>query len=310
MRTKKLLALIALIAVICGALFVLRIQKRRSDSKRLADRASVARTHAEQGDIKAEKLLASMYYYGRGVPQSYAAAVQWYQKGADQGDAEAEYYLSFMYHEGKGVPLDNANFLLWCRRAADQGFARAEFVLGNAYYDGKVLSQDYAEAVRWYRKAADQNDPNSESALGYMYRNGQGVQQDNYEAVRWYRRAAAHGNPGAQRFITSNDAHRAGRSNWRYAYLFVLFLGGSLFSFDFLLPGRNIRNRKQLALTISGITTLSYVGLTLYGMIRGMQNSEYLVAFWWAKRLLAGTSVVMLVVMLLTPKKGSINVVT
>src|SRR5579863_5507148 len=165
MRTKKLLALIALIAVICGALFVLRIQKRRSDSKHLADRASVARTHAEQGDIKAEKLLASMYYYGRGVPQNYAAAVQWYQKGADQGDAEAEYYLSFMYHEGKGVPLDNANFLLWCRRAADQGFARAEFVLGNAYYDGKVLSQDYAEAVRWYRKAADQNDPNSESAL-------------------------------------------------------------------------------------------------------------------------------------------------
>ncbi|HTW60047.1 MAG TPA: tetratricopeptide repeat protein [Terriglobales bacterium] len=308
MWAKKIFALAALIAVICGALVLLRAYQRRSESKRLANRASQTRTRAEQGDVKAEKQLASMYYYGTGVPQEFAEAVQWYQKAADQGDAEAEYYLGFMYQEGKGVSLDETKAALWVRKAADQGNARAQAALGYIYYRGKGVPQDYTEAVRWYRKAADQNDPYSESTLGYLYHTGQGVQQDNYEAVRWYRRAAAHGNVEAQRFIASRDARRAGQSNWRYLYLSALFLAGSEFTFDFLLRGKSIRNRTQMILTISGITTLAYVGLSLYGITHHeMRYSVCFNAFWWAKRLLAGTSVVMLVVILLTPRKQSIN---
>lgn len=65
---KKFLALVALIAVTCGALLFLRAYKRASESKRLANRASQTRIRAEQGDVKAENLLGSLYYYGNGVP--------------------------------------------------------------------------------------------------------------------------------------------------------------------------------------------------------------------------------------------------
>jgi tetratricopeptide (TPR) repeat protein len=303
MWAKTILTLVVFLAVICGALLSLRAYKRASESKRLANRASQTRTQAEQGDVKSERLLGSMYYYGRGVPQDYAQAAQWFRNAADQGDAEAEYDLSFMYYGGKGVPLDYTTGVLWCRKSADQGFAKAEAGLGNTYRRGLGVPQDYDEAIRWYRKAADQNDPSAESALGYMYHHGQGIPQDDYEAVRWYRRAATHGDAEAQRFIAAHDGRR-GPPKWRYVSLFVLFVGGSLFTFDFLLRGRNIRTRKQIAVTISGILSLSYVGLSLYGITH--EGAWYFVhfnVFWWAKRLLAGCTVLLLLSVVLESRK-------
>lgn len=97
------------------------------------------RVLAEQGDTRAQDQLASMYYFGRGVPQDYGEAFRWYRKAAEQGDAKGQFNLGLMYDDGKAVP------------------------------------QDHAEAVNWYRKAAEQSDVKAQSALGYAYSNGQGV---------------------------------------------------------------------------------------------------------------------------------------
>jgi TPR repeat protein len=48
--------------------------------------------------------LGSMYQFGRGVPQEYAAAVKWFGKTADQGYAHAQLGLGYMHEEGLGVP--------------------------------------------------------------------------------------------------------------------------------------------------------------------------------------------------------------
>ena len=40
---------------------------------------------ANQGDAKAQFILGVMYTHGKGVPQDYAKAHEWYQKACDNG---------------------------------------------------------------------------------------------------------------------------------------------------------------------------------------------------------------------------------
>ena len=77
---------------------------------------------AEQGHIKAQLFLGSMYDEGRGVPQDYAEAVKWYRKAAEQGDASAQSSLGVMYANGDAVPQDYVQAHMWFNLAAAQGW--------------------------------------------------------------------------------------------------------------------------------------------------------------------------------------------
>ena len=50
----------------------------------------IMRFHAEAGELKAQQLLAKMYYSGHGVPQSQEMYLKWLQRAADQGDKAAK----------------------------------------------------------------------------------------------------------------------------------------------------------------------------------------------------------------------------
>lgn len=67
-----------------------------------------------------------MYQFGKGVPQDYPKAVEWYLKAANQGYAEAQYRLGFMYESGEGVPEDDSKSIEWFEKAAKQGHAGAQ----------------------------------------------------------------------------------------------------------------------------------------------------------------------------------------
>jgi TPR repeat protein len=131
------------------------------------------------------------------------------------------------------------------------------------YDEGQGVSQDDSEAVRWYRKAADQGYATAQYVLGSMYRNGQGVPRDNAEAVGWFQKAANQGDATAQRALGFTIA------GWklRYVYPLIAFLGGLWLSIEFLLPGRSLRDWKQKAKTLSGICSLLFAGLSLYGIV-------------------------------------------
>jgi hypothetical protein len=73
-----------------------------------------------------------------------------------------------MYAEGKGVPQDYSEAFDWYRKAADQGYARGQDGVGYAYFNGAGVPRNYAEAARWYRKAAKQGDEYGRKALGSM----------------------------------------------------------------------------------------------------------------------------------------------
>jgi len=72
-----------------------------------SDRTDEAALHewrpfAEQGDAYAQTGLGSLYDDGRGVPQDYNQARQWYEKAAAHGYALAEAGLGRLYLFGKG----------------------------------------------------------------------------------------------------------------------------------------------------------------------------------------------------------------
>jgi uncharacterized protein len=85
-----------------------------------SDAAMVRRivARAERGDPQAQTMLGFMYATGRGVPQSYSAAVDWYTRSAHQGDPDGQYLLGLMYDKGFGVNIDVVKAYKWLNLAA------------------------------------------------------------------------------------------------------------------------------------------------------------------------------------------------
>ena len=59
-----------------------------------------------------------MYAEPKGVPQDYAAAVNWLSKAADQGQPNAQFLLGAMYVDGNGLPQDFVTAHMWLNLAA------------------------------------------------------------------------------------------------------------------------------------------------------------------------------------------------
>jgi TPR repeat protein len=75
----------------------------------------------QRGDAKPQKILGHMYRWGRGVPQDFAAAMNWYRKAAEQGNADAQYDLGDIYNGGYGVPQDYAAAASWYSQGSRAG---------------------------------------------------------------------------------------------------------------------------------------------------------------------------------------------
>ncbi len=80
---------------------------------------------------------------------------KWFQKAAEQGSWEAQRCeLARAYAKGRGVPQDYALAVQWWRKAADQGFARSQFALGELYAQGDGVPKDNVQAHMWFSLAA------------------------------------------------------------------------------------------------------------------------------------------------------------
>lgn len=114
----------------------------------------LARPLAEAGEPRAEAIVGSAYYRGRGVPQNDSEAAKWFRLAADKGNAAARFTLGVMYGEGRGVPQDYAEAARWYRLAAEQGDAQAQYNLGLAYAQGEGVTQNVVDAHMWFNLAA------------------------------------------------------------------------------------------------------------------------------------------------------------
>jgi len=157
-----------------------------------AEDLQMLQTQAAQGNTEAQTTLGHLYNNGRGVPQDYTKAAQWYEKAAIRGDMKAQYHLGALYANGRGVPQDYPKAHLWQEKAAVQGYTLAQYNLGTMYEDGRGVPQDYTKARQWYEKAAAQGDAGSQFQLGGLYFGAKGVSRDLVRTYMWWSLASAH----------------------------------------------------------------------------------------------------------------------
>ncbi|MGE3976103.1 MAG: tetratricopeptide repeat protein [Nitrospira sp.] len=105
---------------------------------------------AQSGDLNAQNELGLLYSEGRGLPQNYREAKDWFKKAADQGHAGAQVNLGTLYSLGRGAPYSDHMALFWFQKAAEQRNALAFAKLGMMYERGRAVPQSLIEAHMWY----------------------------------------------------------------------------------------------------------------------------------------------------------------
>ena len=117
---------------------------------------------------------------------------------AEEGDSKAQGLLAWEYTYGE--KKDPALAFEWSKKAAAQSDSKGEFILGRSFSLGQGVKQDFKEAVKWYQKAADQGIAEAQNNLGVMYGMGNGVEQNFVTAYAWASIAATNGNKTTPRF--------------------------------------------------------------------------------------------------------------
>lgn len=211
-------------------------QNRREAAKYFAKlRQSAIKTDcrvSEHGDARVA--LGDCYYYGIGIDQDKAMAIQWYRKALEwnklhydsysSSNGRAEFRLGEICYNGDGIVQDKNKARKWFRKAAAQSDhgdngnnAQAQLSLGKIYYNGDGVKRDTTEAIKWFHRTAKHTEgvlflgseeinagAEAEFALGKIYYNGDGVKQDKAEATEWFNKASEHGNDEVKRFL--NDS--------------------------------------------------------------------------------------------------------
>ena len=126
--------------------------------------ANELRASAKGGDASAQNQLGLLYYEGKGVPQNYQQAKQWFEEGAKQGHAGAQTNLGTMYLHGEGAPQSDRMALFWFNQAAEQKDALAFAKLGLMYVQGRGALQDFVQAHMWYNLSAAHGETRSAEA--------------------------------------------------------------------------------------------------------------------------------------------------
>jgi localization factor PodJL len=155
------------------------------------------RAAAARGDAAAEYEIASRYAEGRGVTQSLADAVTWYERAAKHGLAPAQFRLGGLYEKGLGVKKDLDLARRYYLAAGDAGNAKALHNLAVLYAEGIDGKPDYQTAAKWFRKAADFGIGDSQYNLAILYARGIGVEQNLAESYKWFSLAAREGDADA-----------------------------------------------------------------------------------------------------------------
>ncbi|MBI5673297.1 MAG: sel1 repeat family protein [Nitrospirae bacterium] len=109
---------------------------------------------AQAGDPNAQNQLGIHYSEGRGLPQNYLEAKDWFKKAADQGHAGAQVNLGTLYSLGQGAPYSDHMALFWFQKAAEQRNTLAFAKLGMMYERGRGVPQSLVEAHMWYSLSA------------------------------------------------------------------------------------------------------------------------------------------------------------
>jgi TPR repeat protein len=126
---------------------------------------------------KAMANLAKLYASGKGVPQDYAVAANWYQRSINSGGYWGQYGLAELYEQGLGVPKDtNKALSLYYEVALLNDEARRRLFM--LFETGMNIAAEDSNAIAWYRAAAEKGDVRAQVGLGLRYKFHKGVEKN------------------------------------------------------------------------------------------------------------------------------------
>ena len=134
-------------------------------------------------------MMGVAYEEGKGVPQNFGEAVEWYRKAIAQGQHEAYAYLGAAYLDGRGVPASEKEAVFQFQEGADKGDPRSQRRLAVLYTQGKGVPYDYEKALHWSLEAAKGGDVQAMYLAGAMYEKGIGTSRSVEDARRLYQQA-------------------------------------------------------------------------------------------------------------------------
>lgn len=155
---------------------------------------------AEIGDTTAQVLLGYKYYFGDGIEQNDAKAIEYFKKAADLGDPSGLMAFGRLNRDGGSTAAE----LEKSRKYAHSLFVKASKSCVQAYNSmgvnhlyGFGEKYDPKKSFEEFQKSAEGNCPNGQYNLARFYFHGYGGRQDFAEATRLYELAAKAGEPCA-----------------------------------------------------------------------------------------------------------------
>ena len=147
---------------------------------------------AENGNEKAQLMLANCYYNGYGVDINYTEALSWREKAAEAGNAQAQFLVAQQYFSGIGTLRDIAQAKHWYTVAAENGNIEAQYELAKLLEVGSEgVIKNLPGAFYWYKKAAEADCLDAMVKVGQMYDLGIGISKNVDKAAFWYEKAVA-----------------------------------------------------------------------------------------------------------------------
>ncbi|MBR4226798.1 MAG: sel1 repeat family protein [Candidatus Methanomethylophilaceae archaeon] len=153
---------------------------------------------AEAHDSPAMYLAFARFLLELGGEENDREAASVLERAAGMGCADAAAMLGDCHFFGRGVPEDRAKAIEIYVGAAETGSLPGCYSAGNELLYGRNVAPDYARAYGFLKKAADAGDERAVNSLGIMHLLGLHVAEDRREAKRLFRRAARAGDGSAR----------------------------------------------------------------------------------------------------------------
>jgi TPR repeat protein len=124
------------------------------------------------GDPVCANDLGVQYRFGRGVPQDFGKAFEYYMYGAEHGVTDAMMNVSWCYEQGKGTEKNLREAYLWMLKAAEAGEVKAMIFVGRMHIDGIGTPRDAKKGLEWIGKAADLGNPTAKALIAAARQKG------------------------------------------------------------------------------------------------------------------------------------------
>lgn len=137
---------------------------------------------AQQGDNESRCNTGELLLIGKGTEKNVHESLKWLEQAAEHGYLRAQKILASLYYfPNPDVKQNPEQAFKWEKLAAEQGDGEAQAGLGAKYYHGLGVTKDPKEAAKWLRKGYLQDAPNAMDVINELQ---QKVTEDDEDAEK------------------------------------------------------------------------------------------------------------------------------